>query len=646
MFVSYKWLATLVDLKDISPRELAQKLTLAGIEVEDVLEKDVQGVVVGKIVDVKKHENASRLNICLVDVGGPKPLQIVCGASNVAIGKKVPVALNGAKLPVGKIKETLIRGVRSYGMICSSQELGLSKINDGIMILPEQFLVGEDVRGLLDLDDTILKISLTPNRFDCFSMLGLALEVAAILNRKTSFLDEDLVSLNKVAASNLNINIEHAEDCFIYQYFIFTDINITRSPQWLENRLILSGIKPINNIVDIANYIMLETGQPLHVFDYEKLKCTSNELKSLDVRRGRNEVLVALDGKEYLCDEDVLVIATKEKPVALAGILGGKETAVDEKTTSIFLECAYFSREVINKSSKKLNLTTEASLRFSKGINALNSFWAKKRIRALFENLCNAKFEETGLNVFKDFCPKIISFAKTKVNNYLGTSLKEGAINEILKQLNFKVTSCKDFFNVTVPLRRQDLNLDVDIIEEIARIYGYDRILKKPLFLSKDNIKKLDEGKKLERKIARLFCAFGFNEVRTYSLTSREKNEEIFSLNEEKDFLAVLFPLNNERVVLRSNLLTSFLDVLKLNFNNKVKDIAIFEIGKTYFKEKDKELPVETKEIAGLVVDKGFFYVKGVLEAIFKKLGILNYEFDFCTAKGLHPGRKKIKLII
>ncbi|OEF99338.1 phenylalanine--tRNA ligase subunit beta [Vulcanibacillus modesticaldus] len=657
MKVSYKWLSQYVDINDISPYELAEKLTRSGVAVDIVEEvgAEVENVVVGYVVEREKHPNAEKLSLCKVDVGEGEPLQIICGAKNVDKGQKVPVAKIGGRLPEGfKIKKAKLRGVESFGMICSAKELGINEKllpkekTEGILVLDNEAVVGEDIKPVLGLNDYILELDLTPNRPDCLSMIGVAYEVAAILDRDV-LLPKDELGVKISDDNPVNVKIEAPEACTHYAARIVKNVKIAESPQWLQNRLIAAGIRPINNVVDITNFVMLEYGQPLHAFDLDRL-----DQPEIVVRMANpNEKITTLDDQERELDDQMLLITDGVKPIAIAGVMGGANSEVTGETTQILLESAFFKGSSIRRTSRKLGLRSEASLRFEKGIDPNRIYAALNRAAWLLKDIAGAEIvgDITEYKV-EDGEERTIVLNPDKVNRVLGTNLQETEMIDIFRRLRFNVEKQQANLKVFVPTRRNDITIEEDLIEEIARLYGYDNI---PVTLPSGTYLQggLTRRQKLRRSIKNLLQSSGLNEVITYTLTGQKQLKIIQGLNKEVKQISLSMPMSEERQYLRTGLIPNLLEVAQYNVNRRNNDVHIYEMGATFISKDDQltELPTEKWAVAGLITgslprhwqpisDKvDFYYVKGILENLFVELGIKDVEYQSVTIKGYHPGR-------
>lgn len=663
MRVSTEWLSQYISLDGVTAEELASRITSAGIEI-DIIENRNQGVssvVVGYVKSKDKHPDADKLNVCVVDAAQDEELQIVCGAKNVDAGQKVPVALVGAKLPGGlDIKKAKLRGVVSQGMICSAKELGMNdkllpkELQEGILVLPENTEIGQPILNVLGLDDKVLELDLTPNRSDCLSMLGTAYEVSAILGRELKLPqpEKQLMEVSDEADKHISVTIEATEQCPHYAARYITGVQIGESPLWMQNRLMAAGVRPINNIVDITNYVMLEYGQPLHAFDADKL-----EGGAISVRMAREgETMVTLDGQERRLEPHMLLITSGGKPVALAGVMGGLDSEVTEQTVNIFLESAKFDGGTVRKTSRQLGLRSEASSRFEKEVDPAAVIPALNRAAALMA-------EYAGGSVHKGIAeagsalqePRVISLSLDKLNRYLGTDLSLLEVKTLFARLHFPCgDAAQGLIEVEVPTRRGDITLDVDLIEEVARLYGYDNIPTTPIE-GPTTPGSLTKPQIVRRAVRRLLTHGGWQEVLGYSFIHPEQ-AAAFSAAEGAKAVKLAMPMSEDRSVLRTSLIPQLLDMAAYNTNRKQPDLALFEIGNLFHSDEEvlTKQPVE-RPVLGLLLSgrKGskqwnvqpatvdFFDLKGALETVFEHLGIpgsrIAYEAD--QPEGFHPGR-------
>lgn len=654
MLVSYKWLKELVDVTVLS-EELAEKMSTTGIEVEGVSSpsEGLSKIVVGEVVSCEEVPE-THLHVCQVNVGEEALRQIVCGAPNVRAGIKVMVALPGARIADNyKIKKGKIRGLESLGMICSLGELGISdsvvpkEFSDGIQILPKEAVPGDSVFPYLDLDDEIIELSITPNRADALSMRGVAYEVAAIYDKSVHFKDFPLLETQEQAGEQLSVAIETDKAPF-YAARILENVTIAPSPQWLQNLLMNAGIRPINNVVDVTNYILLYFGQPMHAFDLDTFE--GNQIVVREACAG--EKLVTLDDEERELETSDLVIAVADKPVALAGVMGGAATEISSQSSRVVLEAAVFDGTSIRKTSGRLNLRSESSSRFEKGINLATVTEALDAAASMIADLAGATVQAGIVSAGQlDTSDVEVVSTLSDVNRVLGTELTYTDIEDVFRRLGFGLTGDAEKFIVSVPRRRWDIHIEADLYEEIARIYGYDKL---PATLPKGDgtAGQLTETQKLRRKVRTVAEGAGLIEVITYALTTPEKAVQ-FSTN-PSNLTELMWPMTVDRSVLRQNMVAGILDTVAYNVARKNKDLALYEIGKVFEQtgNPQEELPTEINSFAfaltGLVTEKDFqtpavpvdfFYAKGILEALFDRLG-LKVEYTATQAlAGMHPGR-------
>lgn len=662
MKVSMAWLSELVDLHE-NGEQLADRLTMGGIEVGGVedLSSGLEKVVVGEIVQLEKHPNATRLWICQVRTGTDVHC-IVTGAANLKLGDRVPVALPGANLPNGMaIKVSKLRGVESEGMLCSTEELlldesvGGERSKGGIFILPADVHVGDPVAKALGRDDSVLDLELYPNRPDCLAMVNVAREVASLTKEKVHLPQwaNELEGLPREDLSvpfdsGLSLAIEAEELCQRYAALIVEDVRIGPSPQWMQRKLRAAGVRPINNIVDITNYCMLEMGQPLHAFDLDKVE------GGVHVRLARaGEKLTTLDKTERTLSDDMLVIADDRKALAAAGVMGGLESEVTAQTTRLLIESAHFSGVSIRRTSRKLGLRSEASNRFEKGVNPYAVLAALGRVSELLAVLQAGR--PVGYGDEKGLLPEVksIQLSAKRASAVLGEDVSGDEIREILERLDFayRETDKDQAFVVRIPTYRSDLHYEEDLIEEVARLIGYDRI---PTTLPQGNTTQGQRTREqqLRRQVRRVLAGAGMDEVITYSFTAEEKDRQWSGVQA----IPLLNPLREELGVMRTGLIPGLLETARRNLARRNMNVTLFEIGHVYHPKALplKELPEEITCLAGVAVGKSakhwlrqtvpydFFYLKGILEAVAQELGI---SFTYRRPdspdlqKLLHPGR-------
>ena len=657
MKVSYKWLKEYLDLSDVTPDELAEKMSRTGIEVDDVIYpgKGLSKIVVGETLSVVDHPDSDHLHVCQVNIGAEEPIQIVCGAPNVAAGQKVIVALHGARITGNaKIKKGKMRGQESNGMICSLAELGYSesvvskKYADGIFVLPAEAVPGTEVVDLLELDDAILDIDITPNRADALSMRGSAYEVAAIYNKALKFPEAPVSEKTGSVTEYIKVAVEDTNDAPAYHIQVIKDVKIAESPLWLQNKLMNGGIRPINNVVDITNYILLEYGQPLHAFDYDQIGS-----KEIIVRRAKeNETMTTLDGVERTLDTDNIVITNGTAPIALAGVMGGLDSEITDETVTVALEAALFNPVLIRKTAGKFNLRSESSSRFEKGINVATIRTAGQHAAELIHELAGGTIVAGTASVdtveVKD---TEVVITLEKINRSLGTAISSDEVTAIFKQLGFASTFDGETFTVAVPPRRWDISIYADILEEVARIYGYDN-LPETLPITPALPTALTPKQHTMRITRRFMEGAGLTQNISYVLTTAEKAREYAV--EDKEGIRLAWPMSEDRSTLRMNLLSTLLDNAAYNVARKNTDIQFYEIGRVFFPSADSVLPIEAERLAGVMTGMAyqkdwqmaaepvnFYHAKGVLDGYFETMG-LSDQIRFEAAKDLkwmHPGR-------
>lgn len=650
MRVPMKWLREFVDYKG-SVKEFAEKMTMSGSSVETIecVGRDIKNVVIGEILQIQRHPHADKLLLVKVDTK-ERVLQIITGAYNIKKGDKVAVALPGATIEGGKkIGVQNIKGMESEGMLCSAKELGLDDhglpedMKKGLLILPKDAPVGKDIKEYIELEDAVVEFELTPNRADCFSIVGIARETAATFNvpLKVSFSTSGEIRQIDEIFGRVKVTVEAPDLCKRYIARIIEDVKIEPSPLWMQRRLQLCGIRPINNIVDITNYVMLELGQPLHAFDYDKLSDGS-----IIVRKGKaGEKLITLDGQEREITEDTLVIADKKGPIALAGVMGGENTEVTDKTRTVLLESANFLGSNIRRTAKRLGIRTEASLRYEKGIDPNLAEIAADRACELIEKLGAGKVIKEYADVYPEIVrPRELQLRVEKINALLGTSISKECMVSILKRLGMDVQDKDGKTFVIVPTYRTDIAQLADIAEEIARIYGYDNLPSTlPGSIAACGV--LSKRQKLEDNIKKTLSDLGFSEIYTYSFISPGAFDKLkVPLNHEiRKAIKLMNPLGEEHSVMRTTLLDGILQVVKFNLNQNQKRIRIFEVGKIFLPNELplKELPRERKMIGLAVYEENvdFYYLKGIVEAILSMLKIDNHKFNQDQHFALHPGR-------
>lgn len=655
MLVSTNWLSDYVEWNELKVEELAEKITRSGIEVDAIIDRShgMNNIVAGYVAECAKHPEADKLHICQVDVGG-EITQIICGAPNIAAGQKVIVARPGAVLPGGmKIKKAKLRGEVSNGMICSLQELGIEgkvvpkAYAEGIYVLPEDVNPGESALTHLGLYDQVMEFDLTPNRADALSMLGVAYEVAAILSKDVKLPEISYATSSEKAADVLKVSVEAKEDNPMYVAKVVKNVTVKESPQWLQNTLMAAGIRPHSNIVDITNFVLMEYGQPLHAFDYDRL-----ETKEIAVRLAdEGEKITTLDQAERTLNSRQLVITNGKEPVAIAGVMGGANSEVHDGTKTVVIESAYFAPGSVRQTSKEVGLRSDASTRFEKGVDPNRVAEAAERAAALMAELADGEVLE-GSVVFDelDKSSERIIISPDYVNNRLGMKIAMDEMLAILQRLQIPTEAVNGKLVLDVPTRRQDLKIKEDVIEEIARLYGYDEI-PKTLPVTESTPGGLTAYQQKRRVVRRFMEAAGLSQAITYSLTS-PRDAQAFAL-ETADVTKLLMPMSEERSVLRQSLIPHLLDAASYNAARRNDSVALYETGSVFLGIEEDGLPKEVEHLAAVLTGKwvhhawqgetkkvDFFVAKGIAEGLFSQLGLQNrVEFSKTSPKGMHPGR-------
>ncbi len=645
--ISLNWCKDYVNLDGVDPQQLAVDITKFGVNVEKVIDHNIANLVVGKVIDCIDHPNSDHLHICQVDVGAADTIQIVCGAPNVRKDLKVIVALPGAILPGDfEIKKGKIRDVESNGMLCALFELGLEEkteenYNKGICELPESAKVGDNPLSVLGYDDTILELDIHKHRNnDCFYHLGFAYIIGAVLNRRVK---EPAISYSEIT-DNVNNYVKldvKTSKCPYYIGKMARNVVIKESPDFIKKRLISVGMRPINNVVDISNYVMLEYGQPMHFFDYDKLGNTVLVRDALDT-----EEVVTLDGKERVLNKNDIVITDGDNPVCIAGVMGGLNTEVDENTKNIFIESAIFDAVSIRNTANKLDLKSEASLRYGKGLNYEYTKKAIDRACSLLEEYADATIlSDQVIHDTLDKKEKVVTFKPTEINEMLGINISEKDMAHELDRLDFKYEYSNETFKVVIPNRRLDIEPNVnDIAEEIGCLYGYHN-LQNTLPIAPTKKGEYVGNVKYRKMLSSRLRSLGLNEVKTYTLTNKE-NQALFNYDDIKPVI-LPNPFSSDKSIIRTSILPSLLGVYEYNKTRKVDNVNIYEISNTYDSEYN-----ETTKIAilmsgnyvasnwqnnGMKVD--FYLIKGIVCNILDYMGLKNrYTFEKAEVKDLHPG--------
>ena len=646
MKTSIEWLKEYADI-NVDAKTLADRLTMTGSKVETIEQKgnDIKNVVVGKILEIKKHPDADKLIVTKVDIG-EKIVQIVTGADNVHVGDIIPIAKDGSELPGDvKIKTGMLRGVESCGMMCAVTELGLNiedypgQIEHGIMILPKEYekFLGKDIVEVLNLREDILDFEITSNRPDCFSIEGLGRETAISLGEKfknpRKNLAKEVKKVNEI--EGLKVDIEAKDLCYRYMARVLKNVKIEESPDWMKRRLKACGVRSINNIVDITNYVMLEIGEPMHAFDINSV-----EGKHIIVRRAKdNETITTLDEEKRNLDSSMLVIADEEKPVAIAGVMGGANSGITENTKTVVFEAAVFKRGSVRLTAKKVGLRTESSTRYEKGLSPEIALRAINRAIELAEQIGAGKAVEEVIDVYPEKEEqKIIPFEPEKVNNLLGMNISKEEMITILENLEIKVKGNM----LEIPYFRTDIERTADIAEEIIRIHGYDK-LQSTLINAETTLGAKTKAQKLQDKIKELLVSKEFSEMYSFAFISPEDFEKC-KLDSTKA-IKIKNPLGEDYSLMRTSMMPTVLQSITTNYNKKNKEVSLFEIGKTYTDEQGNiekgEIPTETEKIAFATYGKNadFYIIKGIIENILEISNIARYQIERAKTETLHPGK-------
>ncbi len=627
MLASVKWINEYTDISEVNINDFSKEMTMTGTMVEKITNySDINsGVVIGKIKEIKKHENSDKLSILKVDVG--EELTIVTGATNVVDNAYVVVATVGAKLGDKEIVKSNLRGVDSEGMLCSYEELGFNKSviskedEVGVIILNGDYNVGDDFFKATDLDSSSVEFELTFNRPDCMSMMGLSYEAMATFDKEMKPFEK----YDGEIGSSFNIKTDKSV-CSTYLAIKLDNVNLRQSPDFIKHKLMLSGIRPINNVVDLTNYIMLETGNPMHAFDFDKLG------SDIEVRRAENQKFTTLDDVQRELTPDDIVITSSGEVVAIAGVMGGKNTEVDENTKNILIEIANFDKDLIRATAKRLALISESSQRFQKGLDNSRALMAAKRVLDLQESFgINADFKGVS-GVFTDDKEVTIDLRVDRVNSLLGTLLSSADIKEILEKLWIKCEG-DDVISCTVPTFRGDLIKEVDLIEEVARIYGYNNIVSEPLVPVK--AKELTSYYSFEYRLRDALWARGVSEMLNFSFVSKSSIEKL-GIDSEKSF-KLINPLGEEFSYMRPTLILNAIEILKKNERVNNRNVRLFEVGNIFSDKFDLN---EKRMMSIACYDNiDFLSLKGLIEDVLEEAGIEKIKYKRSTNKYFHPGR-------
>lgn len=656
MLVSLKWLKDYVDIK-LTPEELAHRLTMSGLEVEEIktIRPQFSSVVVAKILSVKPHPSADRLSLCTVS-DSTQTYLVVCGAKNISVGDIVPLAKVGAVIPGGyTIKPSLLRGEKSDGMLCSEKELEIGDDESGIMHLPADLPLGLPLEKALNIEDTVLDVNVTPNRSDCLNMIGIAREVAAITGKKIKLPAVKIKESSEDIHSVASVKIIDADFCPRYTARMINNVKIGPSPVWMKTRLEAAGLRAINNIVDVTNFVMLEMGQPLHAFDFRFL-----EKGKIVVRKSKeNEEFISLDGKARNLPADTVLICDGVKPVAIGGIMGGLNSEVKEDTQVVLLESAYFNPTYIRRSSRKMAMPTDAAFRFERGIDPEGVVKALNRATQLIAELSGGTIYKNYIDEYptKIQSAKNIPLRLDRIRQIIGTEIKAEDVKRILRSIDMVLKQKgKGSYLVTPPTCRVDISREVDLIEEIIRLYGYDRV---PLTLPAIDVKEMEFIPRLdlEEKIRQVLTGSGYTEVVNYSFET-PKAADILCLPENDDkrqTVRIKNPLGEDLSAMRTTIIYGLLETAKKNAHNGSFDLKLFEMGRVFLNSLKTELPEEKNILAGLLTGKmtdefwssgknvDFYFLKGALENIFFDLKINHCRYISApTESFLHPGKSSV----
>jgi phenylalanyl-tRNA synthetase beta chain len=659
--VPLSWLREYCDIP-WPAEELAHRLTMAGLEVDSMerVGASFEGVVVGEVLTVEKHPNADRLSRCAVRIGA-QTLDIVCGAPNVAAGQRVPVALVGTRLPNGlEIKQARIRGVTSNGMICSEAELGLSDAADGIMVLPPDAPVGQPLRAVLGDPETVLGIDVGTNRPDCLSIVGVAREVAALTRGALRLPDDAVPETGPPVEGEASVTVHAPEDCPRFAGRVIKGITVGPSPPWMVRRLEAAGLRAINNVVDVTNYVMLELGQPLHAYDLDELAGHAVIVR----RAGADERFTTLDGEERALSPEVLMITDRDRGIGVAGVMGGLNTEITEKTAHVFLEGACFDAARVRRGAKILHLSTDASRRFERGMDPALQGYAVNRAARLIQEVAGGTIAAGRIDVRAPLPPpESIRLRVDRVNGLLGTAIPKQEVQALLEALHFELAAEGGDLRVRVPSFRRDIVREVDLIEEVARLYGYDRI--EPT-ISRPTPPDLNEGadapriqrearqrwkEDVSRRVRDTLVGQGFIEVTTHSFVHPDQNRLV---SPDRDMLIVENPLSPDLSAMRTCLAASVLSVVRWNSNRKVRHIRIFEIGRVFWPQPGQPLPGEPVQLCIAMTGQraaphwsdqsaplDFFDAKGIMELVLERFAldkVRSVAYDG-TGALFHPGQ-------
>ena len=645
MKVSLSWLNDYVNI-EMAPSDLAEALTMVGLEIESLSERYryLDTVYVGRIEEIEPHPNADKLHLCRVDTGREQ-ISVVCGAPNAEIGMLSPIALPGTEFPEGFVLEkNVIRGQTSAGMLCSEGELGLGEDRSGIMSLDPSLSVGAQLASALGLTDTVFEIEVTPNRPDCLSVIGVAREIAAIQNSRLTYPDFKLKDNDNCISQQTSIKIEAPDHCPRYVARLLEDIQIKPSPFWLQDRLLSVGLRPINNIVDVTNFVLMETGQPLHAFDFDRL--SENRIVVRTANKG--ETFITLDQKERLLDAEILMICDGEKAVAIGGVMGGLNSEIEDDSTRVLLESAYFNPVSIRRTAKQLGLGTDAAYRFERGVDPGGTIAAANRAAKLMAEVSGGRAVGGLIDEYpRRQSVKSLNLSTQKTNRLLGTRLQRKQIENLLKSIEFTIgqktaAKDKDTLVVTPPSFRVDISRPEDLMEEVARLFGYNNI--PTTFPQMPATSRLATKEiNLRNRTRLLMNGFGFREAINYSFAHRQSGDHLRlkAADPRRQLVNILNPLTEDQAAMRTSLVPGLLQTVHYNFAQQIKNLRVFEIGKIFINKNPQQLPTENEMLAGLWTGSryeaswhgheaqcDFYDIKGVVEGFLNALKINDVQFS------------------
>ena len=642
MKVSLSWLKDYIDVT-MAPTELAEALTMAGLEVDSVSDRYayLNGVIVGRVEEVAPHPNADKLKLCRVSTGKDQ-VSVVCGAPNVTQGMLAPLAQSGTILPDGtRLEKSVIRGEASEGMLCSDAELGLGNDPGGIMSLDSSFKVGAGLAQSLGLSDTVFELDLTPNRPDCLSVIGIAREIAIIQNSPLKYPDYAIEDTADTIHQKTSVKIEAPDHCPRYAARLVENVKVTASPFWLQDRLLSVGLRPINNIVDITNFVMLETGQPLHAFDFENLA----ENRIIVRLAASGEKFTTLDNKERTLDSEMLMICDGEKTVGVGGVMGGLNSEIENNTTRVLIEGAYFNPVSIRRTAKKLGLNTDAAHRFERGVDPEGCVRAVNRAAKLIVEIGSGTLIDGIIDEYPNRqTVKNVELSVKRTNRLLGTDLVLSQIQGLLESIEFKaepIDSNKDCLKVTPPTFRVDVSRREDLMEEVARLSGYNNIPTTFPAMPAEGRPPVPRLQ-LRNRVKRLMCGFGFSEAIAYSFVSESSCDRLGmrQADPRREMIHILNPLSEDQVVMRTSLVPGILETMRYNMTRQIKNLKFFEIGKIFLKIDQQILPAEPEMLIALWTGArtdtswhsrenlcDFYDIKGAVEALMRALKLEGIRF-------------------